>query len=449
MRLSDATAGTLPSGIDRFGFDRGAQAFGIVHFGIGAFHRAHQAWYTDLAMSGGDRDWAICGVTLRSDTVRRQLEPQQGLYTVTQRSATAQRTRLVGAVREVLFAQDQAEQVVDRIAAKECRIVSFTVTEKGYARASGGGLDFGLAEKSFYPVLGTALARRAELGMRGVTLLSCDNLSGNGGLLWMLVREWLAGRHPDALGWFDRCCMAPDTMVDRIVPGSSEADLEALGQRLGLSDEGAVFTEPFSQWVIEDRFACGRPRWEAVGVQMVEDVAPYEQAKLRMLNGAHSLLAYCGLAAGHAYVHEAIADPGLRVLVERLMLQEAAPTLAPAPAQDLEAYAAQLLARFAEPALQHRLAQIAADGSQKIPERWLDTAEWHHRRGGETGAIRKGFRAWYRHLRQNDAVDDPLKPFLTEAARDNPYGEFLALCLGCETRTGIWPGRSHLAALLR
>lgn len=446
MRLGPATLDRLPGEIAQCGYDRAAQAIGVVHFGIGAFHRAHQAWYIDRAMAAGDCDWAIGALTLRSPTVAGQLAPQDGLYTLTERSGADARTRVIGAVREVLFARPDAERAIARIAAPECRIVSFTVTEKGYCRAEGGGLDHARAQESFYPVLGEALARRAAGGLAGVTLLSCDNLAGNGAVLHALVREWLAARAPDALAWFEDNCTSPSTMVDRIVPRTTGADLEALEERLGQEDRGAVFTERFSQWVIEDDFAAGRPRWEALGVQMVADVAPYEAAKLRMLNGAHSLLAYCGLRAGHTYVHEAAADPALRQLAERLMVAEAMPTLEPAPGQDLAAYARDLLARFADPALRHRLDQIAMDGTQKIPQRWLDTAAWHRARGQVPGALCEAFDAWCWHLGDARFVDDPAGERLVAAAGEGRQA-VLDACFGGDGGDPLWPDYAQVRAL--
>ncbi len=406
MRLSSATARSLPPHCARFTYDRAAQRTGIVHFGLGAFHRAHQAWYTDLAMDAGERDWAIAGVSLRSPTVAEQLNPQDGLYTLTERSGNEAATRVVGAVREVLVAPREPGVVVARIASPDTKIVSFTITEKGYARQPDGTLDFAAAERSFYPLLAEGLARRAASGHAGLTLLSCDNLPANGRELERLVEQWLAARAPDLVDWVQRECAFPSTMVDRIVPATTAEDLAALEAGLGIRDHGAVFTERFSQWVIEDRFAGPRPGWDKHGAQLVRDVAPYETAKLRMLNGAHSALAYLGLERGHSYVHQAIADPPLRALVERLMRQEAATSFAPAPRQDLSAYADALLARFADPALNHRLTQIATDGSQKIPQRWLETLAAHR---GECPAILEALAAWMRHVRGDvRPVDDPL-----------------------------------------
>jgi fructuronate reductase len=409
VRLANATLGDLAAGVKRPDYDRDGQTVGIVHFGIGAFHRAHQAWYTDGAMNAGERDWAILGVSLRSSDVACQMNPQDGLYSVTERSAAGNATRIVGAVKTVLVARQQAEAVVTALAAPTTHIASFTITEKGYCRAGDGSLDSELADgNSVYASLAGGLRRRRDRGLRGLTLLSCDNLADNGRQLERLLADYLARHAPDMVDWFRGECACPSTMVDRIVPATTEADRAQLAARIGLDDAAAVMTEPFSQWVIEDRFAGPRPAWETVGAQLVAEVRPYETAKLRMLNGAHSLLAYCGLLRGYEFVHQAIADPALRALVERLMLQEAAPSIVTAPGQDLDGYAADLIARFANPALRHRLSQIAMDGSQKIPQRWLETLAVGARAGNRCPAILAGIGAWLAHLRgASGPVDDP------------------------------------------
>lgn len=447
MRLAPHNLDRLGPETARFAYDRETQKIGIVHFGIGAFHRAHQAWYTDLAMDAGDRDWAICGVSLRSRAVADQLNPQSGLYTVTQRAGEQASTRVVGAVREVLFAPEQAAQVVARIASPDCRIVSFTVTEKGYARSESGGLDIARAQSSFYPLLAQGLAQRQRLGLPGITLLSCDNLADNGRHLHRLMIDWCTARAPELAEWFSANCTVPSTMVDRIVPRATSADLAELEGRLGMFDAGAVFTECFSQWVIEDRFAAGRPCWEHHGAQIVSDVAPYEAAKLRMLNGAHSLLAYCGLRAGHEFVHEAVADADLAKLAQRLMVAEAAPSVAAAQGQDLDAYAAQLMQRFADPALRHRLAQIAMDGTQKIPQRWLATADWQVRHGGEPRAIVAAFDAWLWHLADGRFVDDPHGAELVQAMQTGGREAVLDLCFKGSRSAPLWPAYAHLLQL--
>jgi fructuronate reductase len=246
-----------------------------------------------------------------------------------------------------------------------------------------------------------------------VTLLSCDNLADNGPPLARLLGEYLVVRDAALAEWVATHCTFPMTMIDRIVPATTPADRDGVEAALGLRDEAVILTEPFSQWVIEDRFAGPRPAGEKVGAELVDDVAPYETAKLRMLNGAHSALAYCGLQRGYCHVHEAIADSELRALVEQLMRDEATPTIAAAPGQDLVRYAEQLVDRFANPALQHRLIQIAMDGSQKIPQRWLATLAANQREGRDCPAIMTALSAWLGHIRGDNivrwgVVDDPM-----------------------------------------
>ncbi|MDB5725459.1 MAG: Fructuronate reductase [Novosphingobium sp.] len=417
MRLSAGSLGYLSDTVERYSYDRNAQAVGIVHFGIGAFHRAHQAWYTDRAMDRGDRNWGICAVSMRSANVAEQMKPQDELYTVTERSSTGDHTRLVGAVSEVIVASRDPAAVVARLRAPTTHIVSLTITEKGYCRAPDGSLDHHQAgEGSIYPHLADAMRERQKANTPGLTLLSCDNLASNGKQLQQLMGEYLDRYAPDLRAWFETECTCPSTMVDRIVPATTADDLAALYERLGLRDEAAVMTEPFSQWVIEDRFAGPRPRWEFVGAQVVSDVAPYETAKLRMLNGAHSALAYLGLEHGHTYVHQAISDPVLRPMIEKLMRDEAATSFTAATGQDVGAYAAELLVRFSNPVLNHRLAQIAMDGSQKIPQRWLATLADHAAKGQRCAAILAALGAWLRYIRGDRfTVDDPLANPLQQA----------------------------------
>ncbi|HQS68318.1 MAG: mannitol dehydrogenase [Novosphingobium sp. 17-62-8] len=448
MRLSPEALASLPANVARPLYDRDAQAVGIVHFGIGAFHRAHQAWYTDAALNldngnAGDENWAITGVSLRSPGVARQMNPQGGLYTVAEQSGDTPALRIVGSVRNVLVASEEPDAVIAAVAAPTTHIVSLTVTEKGYCRTASGDLDFEQAHSlSFYYFVTQALLRRRNAGLPGVTLLPCDNLADNGAKLERLMGQYLARHEPDLVAWFEAHCTCPSTMIDRIVPATTDEDRAGIAQALGgLQDDACVVTEPFSQWVIEDKFAGPRPKWEAVGAQLVADVAPYETAKLRMLNGAHSALAYCGLKAGHTYVHEAVADPALHHLAETLMRHEAAPTITPAPNQNLAAYADALIARFANPALNHRLIQIAMDGSQKIPQRWLETLAENAAQGRTCPAILQAIAAWLHHLTgANGPVDDPLADKLTAIVNrnPNPHDAATALFTGNGPLAGTW-----------
>lgn len=407
-RLSADTLDLLPTDVGRPHYDRTGQRRGIVHFGIGAFHRAHQAVYTDDAMAAGDRDWGITGVSLRSVGVRDQLVPQDGLYSLVERHPDRDAVRIIGAVRDVLVGEHDAAAVIDAVASPDTHVLTFTITEKGYHRALAGELDFddpavaadlsGDRPQTIYGFIRAALSRRRAAGLPGLTLVSCDNLAGNGAVLHQCLTTFLDRADAPLARWFDDACACPSTMVDRIVPATTAADLDTLAQRLGVRDAAAVVTEPFRQWVIEDRFAGPRPRWETGGAEFVTDVHAYERAKLRLLNGAHSALAYVGLAAGHAFVHQAIADPAIRSMVERLM-DEATATLPPIPGFDIAAYRARLIRRFGNSRLPHSLAQIAMDGSQKLPQRWFATLADAAREGRESPALLESLAAWITYIR--------------------------------------------------
>jgi fructuronate reductase len=432
VRLFTGTLSAVPASIAQPGYDRDACGIGIVHFGIGAFHRAHMAAYTDDAIAADGGDWRILGVSLRSPSVRDQMRPQDGLYTLVERSAERHKGRIIGSVADVLVANEERERLISELAAPTTQIASFTITEKGYCRAPNGSLDFALAdERSAYYYLAEAFARRKAAGLPGLTLLSCDNLAGNGVQLQRLMGAYLDSNTFDLRSWFEAECTCPATMIDRIVPATTNADRAKIEAILGLRDEAAVVTEPFSQWVIEDKFAGPRPAWEKHGAQITSDVHAYETAKLRMLNGAHSALAYLGLRRGHEFVHQAIADSELAPLINRLMREEAAPSLSPAPGQALSAYADALIARFANPALNHRLIQIAMDGSQKIPQRWLETLAFQQAQNRQCPSILTAIGAWLGHIRGDNAgawgpVDDPLAATLKQHWNEARKGGIIA-----------------------
>jgi fructuronate reductase len=446
-RLSLATLEGLPQQVRRPEYPL-AQRSGIVHLGLGAFHRAHQAVYTDDALAAGARDWAITGVSLRATQVRDQLEPQNDLYTVTQSGNTGHEIRLIGAIRKALVVPEDPQAVIDALAAADTRIVTLTLTEKGYHRQRDQSLDMAAAPvaadlaggaHTLYGLLAQALALRRKHALPGMTLLCCDNLADNGQQLERLLQEFLQRIDPTLAAWAQRECRCPATMVDRIVPATTASDQQWLQQHLGMQDAAAVMTEPFRQWVIEDRFAGPRPPWEAGGAQLVSVVAPYETAKLRMLNGAHSALAYIGLALGHERVDEAIADPALATLINVLMRAEAAHSFEPAPGQDLEAYADLLLARFANRARPHRLRQIAMDGSQKIPQRWLETLRVAQSQGRRCAALLQALGAWVAFVRgDRGAVDDPAAPELAALWREHGVSGIAAALFGPGGRFPQW-----------
>ncbi len=436
-RLSSKSLDRLPASVQKPAYDRSACGVGILHLGIGAFHRAHQAVYTDdvLARSGGD--WAICGVSLRQRTVQAQLDPQDGLYSVVERDGEGDRCRIIAAVTETLFAPEDPAALVSRMADPAIRIVSLTVTEKGYCHDPASGAlmlkDPGIAKDLANPkepttaigFLVAALAARRDAGQPPFTVLSCDNLPHNGKLLAGLVQDYATQLDPALADWIAREGAFPCSMVDRIVPATTDEDRAAIETQLGQQDDAVVVCEAFRQWVIEDHFTLGRPDWEAAGAQLVEDVAPFEDMKLRLLNGSHSMLAYLGYLAGYETVAETMANPAFAALVRRYMDQEATPTLALPPGVDIDGYKDQLIARFKNPALKHRTWQIAMDGSQKLPQRLLSVIRQRLESGTSFEAAALAVAAWMRYAsgrdEQGQAIDvrDPLAERFSMLAADS------------------------------
>ena len=408
------------------GYERAERGVGIVHLGLGAFHRAHQAAYTDSAMAAFGGDWKIVGVSLRNSDVAYRLNPQDGLYTIAEMSDGVTNYRAVGSIERVLVAPEDPEAVLNAMCSPDCKIVSLTITEKGYCHDPATGklnLDHPDVrhdlEQSSSPTTAVgfiveSLAERRRNGLSPPTILCCDNLPSNGDTLRNLVLEFAALRDAELADWIRREVPFPNSMVDRIVPATQPEDIEQLRITCGYVDNGMVKAEVVSQWVIEDRFVQGRPRWASVGVDMVEDVEPFEIAKLRLLNGSHSALAYVGFLAGYEFVHEAVADAEIGRFIEDLMHEEIIPTLAQPDGLDLHEYADSLIERFANPALRHRLHQIAMDGSQKLPQRWLGTLRDRLHAGGSIEHLTLALAAWIRYVvgfDQNGVqidVQDPL-----------------------------------------
>jgi fructuronate reductase len=428
-----ASVGDVPAEVARPTYDRATVRVGIVHLGIGAFHRAHMADFIDRILESGDARWGILGVSLRSPAVRDQLAPQDGLYTLVVRDGSGDCCRIVGAVQQVLVAPENPDMVVAEMASPRVRIISLTITEKGYCHDPATGrldnrhadivhdLAHPQAPRSAIGVLAAALRARHAAGAGPVTILSCDNLPHNGAVLKQVMQDYIAHSSPELQPWIDANVSFPSTMIDRIVPATTDDDRLSLASRIGMIDQGMVKAEPFAQWVIEDEFIAGRPALEAVGVQMVQDVRPYELAKLRMLNGSHSTIAYLGLARGYEFVDQAIADPAIRTVVEHLMV-EAAATLPDIGGFDPVRYASDLIDRFANPALAHRLAQIAMDGSQKLPQRLVQTIVERHAAGHGAPAAATGVAAWMQHLTGafvNDPLSATLVPLAHAAGNDN------------------------------
>ncbi|SIN77178.1 mannitol dehydrogenase family protein [Vannielia litorea] len=405
MRLAGPDG--LPDTVAGPGYTPADHGTGIVHLGLGAFHKAHQAAATDTALAAGG-DWRICGVSLRSPEPAAQLGPQNGFFTLIERSAEGSRARVIGAIGQALCLGPDRAGVLAALTAPATRIVSLTVTEKGYgiSRATGG-VDEGhpaIAHDLATPeapigvagLLVWALKARRAAGVSPFTVLCCDNLPENGRLLRGLLVDFARRTAPEMAGFIAGEVAFPSTMVDRITPAATPETLAAAEEMTGFRDEAAVETEAFSQWVIEDRFPTGRPAWEAAGAMFVADVKPYEEMKLRMLNGAHSMLAYAGFLAGHRHVSDVMQDAPLAALVRR-HLAAAAATLPPLEGVDLAAYAEALAARFANPHLKHATYQIAMDGTEKLPQRLLAPAADALAAGQPLGPYAFALAAWMRY----------------------------------------------------
>ncbi len=456
-RLSEAALADLPRAVRRPGYDRRALATGIVHLGIGAFHRAHQAWYVERSLEeAAFGPWGICGVSLRHPDMQARLAPQDGLFALATRHEDRTEWRVIGAVREVLVGPHDIEAVLARLTAPATRIVSLTVTEKGYCLGADHRLaadhpdirhDLATPEapRSAPGYLAAALARIRAAGGAPPTILCCDNLPSNGRTLKQAVVDLAALRGDDGLAsWIERSVAMPNSMVDRIVPASSDADRAEAQQALGgVADEAVVTAEPFSQWVLEESFGGPMPDFGAVGVELVGDVAPFERMKLRLLNGSHSAIAYLGQVAGLEHVADVMADPALRAFVERLMIEiaDAVPGIDPTRIAD---YRASLLARWRNPAIRHRTAQIAMDGSQKIPQRWLATLMELRRAGRPTPCLAFALAGWFRYLggageqTRIAIAADPMAETLTALCRSDsgPQDRVVAAMFD---RSGLFP----------
>jgi len=394
----------------------------IVHLGPGNFHRAHQAWYTHHANARGGEAWTITGVSLKSSTARDSLAPQDFDYTLVINSVADTEYQRISVIDQILVGPENPQAVIDLIADPDTAIVSLTVTEKGYhIDAATGHLNTknpdiaselaGGQALTAIGFLAFGLQKRQQTHGAPITIISCDNLSDNGATLKKLVLEFDQQAGLGLADWLDTSVTFPGTMVDRITPATTDALRHEVQQKTGWADQAPVATELFSEWIIEDSFAAAHPAWDQVGAQFVGDVAPFEHRKLRLLNGPHSFLAYAGLHNGHVYVHEAIADATLRTAVEELMLEGTA-TL-PASIQSTTAdYCDQLIERFANPALKHELAQIAGDGSQKLPVRILAMIADRHSKGLQSPRAHDVIAYWLVFIHQRSSahadINDPL-----------------------------------------
>ncbi|WP_339617358.1 mannitol dehydrogenase family protein [uncultured Gilvimarinus sp.] len=393
----------------------------IVHIGIGAFSRAHQALYTQVANEKADSDWSIVGVSLRSPGVRNILKKQDYLYTIMERSLTEKNVRCITCLENILVGSEDAGSVIEQIASESAKIVTITVTEKGYCQKNQRldelnpdvMADIRSGEATTMPAyLAHALQKRSNKGLGGLTIISCDNLPDNGEILKNVVKDFADNLDVDLRDWIDDNVKFCSTMVDRIVPAATEQVIDTVSEAVGLIDDGALLCEPYRQWVIEDNFVGSRPAWELAGALLVADVSVYEKLKLRMLNGSHSSIAYIGSLLGDEYIHETVSRSVVQEFIERLMRDEQSQSLTVPDGINVLEYSKAIVERFTNKHVPYRNAQVATDGSLKLPQRLLFAAIDLRKKGLTPNLIALSVAAWIRYLvgyQQSSAypVSDP------------------------------------------
>ncbi|MGQ4599475.1 mannitol dehydrogenase family protein [Nocardia sp. R6R-6] len=420
-------AATLPEFGGRLAtptYDRSRISSGIVHFGVGGFHRAHQAMYVDRLLERGmAHDWGICGIgILPGDRKMRDvLAEQDGLYTLSTVAPDGTwATRVIGSIIEYRYAPDDPEAVVEKLADPATRIVSLTITEGGYRIGATGEFDAddpavradltgNTPPATVFGLVIEALVRRRSHGVAPFTVLSCDNIEGNGHLARRMFGAFAALRDPELGIWVAQRVHFPNSMVDRITPVTPTTATDEIERRYGLTDRWPVLTEPFAQWVLEDSFGLGRPAFDEVGVQLVDDVAPYELMKLRLLNASHQALCYFGYLSGYRLVHEAARDPAFQRFLMRYMDAEATPTLRTVPGVDLDRYKRTLLERFANPAIGDTIARLCAESSDRIPKWLLPVIRAQLDTGGEIDCAAAVVASWARYAEGVDEQGAPIE----------------------------------------
>jgi mannitol 2-dehydrogenase len=431
VRLGNDTLASLEIPAPRY--DRAKVTAGIVHFGVGGFHRAHEAMYLDRLMDEGKTlEWGICGVgVMPSDKgMKEALDAQDGLYTlVLKHSDGTYEPRVIGSIVEYLFAPDDPEAVLEKLAAETTRIVSLTVTEGGYNLHHVTGefdaedpdvrhdLEPGAVPRTTFGIVCEGLARRRERGLGPFTVMSCDNLQGNGDLSRKVFTAFARLRDPELADWIEQEVRFPNSMVDRITPQTTDADRAEVRERFGIEDRWPVVCEPFTQWVLEDSFSAGRPPFEDAGVQVVEDVEPYELMKLRLLNASHQGLAYLGHLRGFELVHDAAQDELFRDFLRGYMDAEATPTLAPVPGVDLAEYKETLIERFSNPEVRDTIARLAAESSDRIPKWLLPVVRSRLAADGEIARSATIVAAWARYAEGVDEEGEPIE--IVDRLRDS------------------------------
>jgi len=424
-REDPASLSTLPANVITPQYDRTAVTPGIVHIGVGNFHRAHQALVVDRLLSEGSaRDWGIRGVALlpSDEPLARRMQQQDCLYTLVEKSPDGTWDfRVIGSILDVLWAPDDPASVIEALADPRIRIVSLTITEGGYNvdRLTGefiadspavvADLAPGAVPTTVFGVIVEALRRRRAAGTPAFTVLSCDNIQHNGDVARRMFLAFARLRDADLADWMEQQVAFPNSMVDRITPVTTPADVAAVSDALGVRDECPVVCEPFFQWVVEDTFPAGRPAWENAGVQVTDDVTPYEKMKLRLLNASHQGLCDFSRLAGYEYVHDAMTWPELRSFLRRFMDDEQTPTLDPVPGVDLDAYKAELIDRFSNPQVRDTVARLCAESSDRIPKWLLPAVRDRLDQGGDVRLSAAIVASWARYAEAVDESGDPIE----------------------------------------
>jgi fructuronate reductase/mannitol 2-dehydrogenase len=419
--LDDRTVATLRDRIRVPGYDRRPLTPSVVHLGVGGFHRAHQAVYLDDLAGTGETGWGEIGVGLRSPAMRDAVVPQDCLFTVVERSDRGDTARIIGSMIRYLYAPDSPEAVLAVLTDERTRVVTLTVTGGGYPIGQDGTFSFAdprvradlehpARPETAFGYLAEALHRRHRAGLPAFTILSCDNMPDNGAATRTAVLGFAAARDETLAGWIDAHASFPASMVDRITPETDSATQDLVAEKFGVRDRSPVIAEPFRQWVIEDRFCNGRPPLDKVGAQFVDDVAPYQLMKTRLLNASHSALGYLGyLVGGYATSSEAMANPVISDYVAALMRQEITASLPEVPGIDLAAYQRALLERFSNPRISDQLSRLCGRGSTKMPAYLLPSLLTARSEGRPTTLLTLAVAGWCRYLQGSDLDGNPIE----------------------------------------
>ncbi len=437
VALKEANLARLPVNVGRPAYELGKVGIGIAHISLGAFHRAHQAVYTDTVLAEESGNWGVLaiGAMAADEKLVQSMRAQDCLYSVTTRDGDKEEARIIGSIRDVTLMPGNQAALIARLADPSIKIMSLTITEKGYCLDSATGkldpahplirhdLEHPDVPQSVIALIVAALAARRQAGVAPFTVMSCDNLPGNGHKIHNVVAGFAAMRDDALAAWIEREVAFPNTMVDRITPVTVPADVEAIAARFGVADACPVVCEEFRQWVLEDKFSLGRPAWEKAGAQFVADVYPYELAKIRLLNVSHTIFAYPAFLAGYEFVSEGANDPGLARFVRAVMDKEITPTLLPVPGMDLEPYKDRLIRRFANPAIKDRWERICSDGSQKLANQLVPIIRERMQAGQSYTGLAVSVASWIRYLTgqgeqgQSYTLNDPMADRMQQAAR--------------------------------